>query len=259
MKIGFIGAGKMAEALIKSIISAEITGKNSIYASDISKERLSYIEQETGINTAANKEILDSDMIILAVKPQNMVEVLEELQDLNNKLTVTIAAGIKISLIEKYNARVIRVMPNTPCLVGEMAAAYSLGKNITKEDEEIVNKILNSAGKAFKVKEESLDAVTALSGSGPAFIAYLIKSMAEAAEKQGLDKDTALKLAEQTCLGTAKLLIEKNLGPEELIKIVSSPGGTTIAGREVLEKSDIKDIINKTIEAAAKRSKELGK
>ncbi len=262
MRIGFIGAGKMAEALIKAVINSKITSNNKVYASDRNKERLQYIKKETKINVSNDndKTVNNSDIIFLAVKPQNMDEVLDEIKNkVKNQLIVSIAAGITIKTLEaKLKGKVARVMPNTPCLVGEMAAGFSLGKNCNDKDAMLIEKILNSAGKAFLVKEEMLDAVTGLSGSGPAFVAYLIEGMIEAGVKSGLSKDIATELALQTAKGTAKLLQETGMTTKELIKAVSSPNGTTVAGRKVLEKSDVKDIIAKTIKKAAERSKELG-
>lgn len=263
-KIGFIGAGKMAEALIKALIEKKIVRAVNIIASDISSARLAKIKKQTGINTAKNnKEVVKkSDVVFLAVKPQNMNSVLDEIKKIVRKeqMIVSIAAGIKLKTIEKkLNAKIVRVMPNTPCLVGEMAAGFSVGKKVTNSEKIIVDEILNSAGKAFLLTEKQLDAVTALSGSGPAFFAYFTDAMAKAAIKQGLNKDAAYELAFQTCKGTGKLLQETGLAPEELIKMVASPKGTTEAGLKVLNNSQIKKILQKTINAAVKRSKELGK
>ena len=259
-RVGFIGAGNMALALIKAIAKDNLA--SSVYASDIKESRLKLIEAETKAKiTPFNKVVVnESDVIFLAVKPQVIDKVLDELKD-TNKLVVSIAAGITLKHLESKlkNARVVRVMPNTPCLVGEMAAGFALGKKTTDKDVKIVEEILNSAGKAFCLKEELLDAVTGLSGSGPAFIAYLLEGLIEGGVKQGLTKDVATELAVQTCLGTAKLLLEKGLSTKELIDMVSSPKGTTVAGRKVLENSDIKKILAKTVEEATKRSKELGR
>jgi len=262
--IGFIGAGKMAEALIKAILKAKIT--KSIIASDVSEKRLDYIKKNLNIKvTRSNKEVVKkANVLILAIKPQNMADVLKEIKnDVANKhLIVSIAAGIKIDYIQKQlgdKNRVIRVMPNTPCLVGEMAAGFAAGRYAKDNDIKLVATILNSAGKAFVVCEDMLDAVTGLSGSGPAFMAYILEAMIEGGVKQGLSKDVATELAMQTMKGTGKLLQETGLSPKELIDMVSSPGGTTIAGRKILEKSDVKKILIKTVERATKRSKELGK
>ena len=262
MKIGFIGAGKMAEALIKSILKSKIS--DNIIASDINENRLKYIEKEIKIKvTKDNKEVVEnSDIVFLAVKPQNIKEVLNEIEGIIKKqLIVSIAAGIDLNYLEsKLNGkRIIRIMPNTPCLVGEMAAGFSLGKNVKDDENYLIEEILNSAGNALVLNEDMLDGVTALSGSGPAFIAYLLDAMIEGAIKQGLNKDAARELAFQTALGTGKLMKEQGLTPKELIDMVSSPNGTTEAGMEILKKSDIRDVLIKTIEAAAKRSKEVGK
>lgn len=259
VKVGFIGAGNMALALIKAIKKANLA--DSIYASDIKQYRLKLVEDENVNVTPYNKVVVnESDVIFLAVKPQQIDKLLEEIKD-TNKLIISIAAGITLKHLETKlkNARVIRVMPNTPCLVGEMAAGFALGSKVKDEDVKIVEELLNSAGKAFLLKESMLDAVTGLSGSGPAFIAYLIQCLIEAGVEQGLSKDIATELAERTALGTAKLLIEKGLSPKELIKMVASPGGTTIVGLEVLMKSDVRNILIETIEKATKKSKELGK
>lgn len=263
-KIGFIGAGKMAEALIKALLEKKVVSSSSILASDVSSQRLNLLKKQTKIKTTKNNNevVKKSDIVFLAVKPQNMQNVLAEIKKAvsKNQIIISIAAGIKLKTIEnKLNAKIVRVMPNTPCLVGEMAAGFAVGKSVTNSDKIVVDEILNSAGKAFLLNEKQLDAVTALSGSGPAFFAYLLDTMAKAAVKQGLSKDVAYELAFQTCKGTGKLLQETGINPEELIKMVASPGGTTEAGLKVLNNSEIKKILEKTIAAAVKRSKELGK
>jgi len=259
-KIGFIGAGNMAFALAKAIKNAKLA--KSIIASDINEERLDFVKKELKIDiTKDNNEVIKkSDIIFLAVKPQVIDFVLDEIKD-TDKLVISIAAGVKLKKLEDKlkKAKVVRVMPNTPCLVGEMAAGFAVGKKVSDKEIKIVEEILNSAGKAFYLKEDLLDTVTGLSGSGPAFVARLIEAFVEAGQKQGLGKDVATELSIQTFLGTSKLLKESGMTPDELVKIVSSPGGTTVAGREILEKSDYKDIILKTIQRATERSKELGK
>ena len=260
VKVGFIGAGNMALALIKAIEKAGLA--SSVYSSDVKESRLKLVENETKAKaTPFNKVVInESDVIFLAVKPQQMDKVLDDMKD-TNKLVISIAAGITLKYLEGRlkKARVVRVMPNTPCLVGEMAAGFALGSKVKDEDVKAVEELLNSAGRAFLLKEDMLDAVTGLSGSGPAFAAYLIEGLIEGGVSQGLSKDVATELAVQTFLGTAKLLLEKAMSAKELIDMVSSPGGTTAAGRKILENSDVKKILAKTVEAAAKRSKELGK
>lgn len=262
LKIGFIGTGNMAAALIKSINS---TNSYSILSSDKDKSKLSNIEKELKIQTTlSNKAVAEnSDIIFLCVKPKDIDNILYEIKELTQgKILVSITAGIKINSIEKVIGKdkaIVRVMPNINCIVGEMAAAYSFNKNIKKEDKKIIHALLNTAGIAIEVEEENMDSVTALSGSGPAFVAYLINSFTIAAEKQGLNKETAYKLALQTFSGTSNMLKKTKTSPDELIKRVSSPGGTTIAGLEVLESSEIKKIISNAIAAAVNRSRELGK
>lgn len=259
--IGFIGCGKMGCALIGSILK---NTDHNIIGSDRSEEYLKAVKNQFKIQTTTdNKELAKmSGIIFLAVKPQDMNTVLAKIKPrIKNQLIVSIAAGIPIKTITsalQYN-KVIRVMPNTPCLVGAMAAGYSLGKDVTKAEAAAIKEILNHAGIAFEVDEKHLDAITALSGSGPAFFAAFIKHFADAAAEDGLPKEIALKLACQTALGTGKLLLEKNMLPEELIAMVSSPGGTTVAGLHVFEKNKIESIIAHAYKAAAQRSRELGK
>jgi len=261
-KIGFIGAGNMAFALAKAIKKNKLA--KSIIASDINEERLDFIKKELKISTTNdNKEVIrKSDIVFLAVKPQVIDIILDEIKnEVKNQLIISIAAGVKLKKLESKlkNKKIVRVMPNTPCLVGEMAAGFAVGKKVKDKEIKIIEEILNSAGKAFYLKEDLLDAVTGLSGSGPAFIAILMEGLIEGGVKSGLNKDVATELALQTCLGTAKLLIESGMTPDELVKMVSSPGGTTVAGMEILENSEVKDILIKTVKRATERSKELGK
>ncbi len=261
-KIGFIGSGNMAFALVNSIRKAKLS--KSIVVSDVSIDRLNLVREDLGVGITNNnqKVVEKSDVIILAVKPQVMDTVLEDINDVaDGKLVISIAAGVRLKRIESKlkKAKVVRVMPNTPCLVGEMAAGFAVGKGVNDRDIKIVEKILGSAGKAFYLKEDMLDGVTGLSGSGPAFVARMIEGMVEGGIKSGLTKEVATELTLQTFLGTSKLLIESGISTDELVNMVSSPKGTTVAGREVLENSDVKDILIKTVKRAAARSRELGK
>lgn len=261
LKVGFIGAGKMGEALIRSMLGIEDM-QISITASDITEERRELMNKLDRVEaTENNLKVIDkSDVIFIAVKPQNIDEVLDEIKD-TDKLVISIAAGVPLRRLEAKltKARLIRIMPNTPCLVGEMAGGFTLGVRATEADGEILMKLLKNSGKIFQLDEKHLDTVTALSGSGPAFMAYIIKVMADGAIKQGLPADVAEQLAVQTALGTGKLLRDMKLSPEELITMVSSPGGTTVAGRRILENSDVKDVLEKTIAAATERGRELGR
>ena len=259
-KIGFIGTGNMATALIRSM-----KGNNKIISSDKNDEKLQKARKEMGIKTTEdNNEVAkNSEIIFLCAKPNDIKEILQEIkQNAENKIIVSIAAGIKIKFIEDIigkNKKIVRVMPNLNCAVGEMAAAFSCNKNIEADEKKSIKNLLNKAGLALEVEEEKMDAVTALSGSGPAFIVCMLDAFARAGEKQGLSRGISYSLALQTLFGTAKLLKETNEKPEDFIKRVASPKGTTETGLEVLQKSEIRSIIKKTIEAAAKRSKELGK
>jgi pyrroline-5-carboxylate reductase len=190
--------------------------------------------------------------------------VLDELKPIltAGHLVISIAAGVKISFIEahlNWGVRVIRVMPNQPCLVGESASGFALGKSAKKEDKELVQKILNSVGVAFVMDEKLLDAVTGLSGSGPAYVYLVIEAMADGGVLAGLPRDVAQTLAAQTVLGAAKTVLETKAHPGQLKDMVTSPAGTTIEGMKVLEESAVRGEFIKAVEAASKRSVELGK
>lgn len=263
MRIGFIGAGMMAEALIKSFISSKVTVPAKISASDLRDERLKIVSRDTKAFCAKdNIEVLKrSEIVFIAVKPQVIGQVLSQIREhVKGKLIISIAAGITLKQLTgqlDYN-RVVRVMPNTPCLVGEMAAGYSFASGCADKDKETVSVLLNSAGVALELEESSLDAVTGLSGSGPAFIAYILEPMIEAGIEAGLDKQTARKLALATASGTALLLMKTGLEPQSLIKMVRSPNGTTHEGMLKLEKSNAQKAMKKAVEAAIARSVQLG-
>jgi len=264
-RLGFLGAGQMAEALIRGLIQSGAYEPARIVASDVAPARLECLASELRIKTTANNSevVTSSDIIILAVKPNTVADVLSEITQLvtPKHLVVSIAAGITLSKLEGLlsdSARVIRVMPNTPCLVGEMAAGYALGRNATAEDSERVESILSACGRSFCLEEKLLDAVTGLSGSGPAYIYLLIEAMADGGVRCGLPRPVALELAAQTVLGSAKMVLETGLHPGELKDRVASPGGTTIAGIHELERSGFRAAMMNAVEAATKRSKALG-
>ncbi|MEM0448828.1 MAG: pyrroline-5-carboxylate reductase [Methanomassiliicoccales archaeon] len=265
MRVGFIGAGNMAEALMKGIISAGVSSKEEILAGEVIKERREYIARSLGVRvTDDNVEVARfTQVLILAVKPQQMPTVLEELKPYltPEHLVISIAAGIRLGYIEsRLNAgvRVVRVMPNQPCMVGASASAFSQGKHSKAEDREIVLRILQSVGIAFSVEEKLLDAVTGLSGSGPAFIYLVIEAMADGGVLAGLPRDVAVKLAAQTVLGAAKTILETNIHPGAAKDMVASPAGTTIEGLRVLEEAGVRGAFIDAVEAAARRSLELG-
>ncbi|MHC4268377.1 MAG: pyrroline-5-carboxylate reductase [Planctomycetota bacterium] len=265
-RIGFIGGGKMAEALIKGVLRAKLSSTDEIIVSDVDKKRCQILEEDIGVKTTQenDKVISDADIIILAIKPNVMGKILEELKSniTSKHLVVSIAAGIPLDFIESFlneGCRAIRVMPNTPCLVGETAAAYAMGKNATLNDGELVGQILNAVGKSFLLEEKQLDAVTGLSGSGPAFIYMVIEALTDGGVKMGLPRDVSTKLAAQTAFGAAKMVLEAGMHIGELKDFVTSPGGTTIEGLHALEKGGIRDALINAVEVATKKSKRLGK
>jgi pyrroline-5-carboxylate reductase len=265
MRIGFIGAGNMAEALMKGIVSAGIATKDEVIAGEVIKERRDYISRTLGVKaTNDNVEVARfAHVLLLAVKPQQMGTVLEELKPYLSPehLVISIAAGTKISYIEaRLNAgvRVVRVMPNQPCLVGASASAFALGKFAKAEDRDLVLRVLQSVGMALPVDEKLLDAVTGLSGSGPAFVYLVIESMADGGVLSGLPRDVALKLAAQTVFGAAKTVLDTGIHPAAGKDMVASPAGTTIEGLRVLEEAGVRGAFIDAVEAATKRSTELG-
>jgi pyrroline-5-carboxylate reductase len=264
-KIGIIGGGKMGSALIGGIISQNLIPADHITVSDALVERLQELKKQYGINiTSNNNEALTaSDMIILAVKPQNMAEVLEGMSASfhQKQLIISIAAGIPTKFIEGYlgkGAHVVRVMPNTPALIGEGAAALAGGTDATKEDLDMAREIFESVGITVSVKEDLMDAVTGLSGSGPAYVFLIMEALADGGVNLGLSKDVALKLSAQTIMGAAKLFLTGNKHPAELKDMVTSPGGTTIAGLKALEEGKLRATLMAAVEAAALRSRDLG-
>ncbi|MDR4505323.1 MAG: pyrroline-5-carboxylate reductase [Candidatus Scalindua sp.] len=265
-RIGFIGCGKMAEALIKGILHADLSDHDRIMASDIDLDRCRLLEKSTGIKTLREnrKIVTGTDILFLAVKPNVMGNILEELNDVitPRHLVISIAAGIPISFIESNlntECRIIRIMPNTPCLVGETAAGYSLGTHAIQDDRMFVHEVLNAVGKGYLVEEHLLDAVTGLSGSGPAFIYIVIEALSDGGVKMGLPRATATTLAAQTVLGAAKMVLESGIHAAELKDFVTSPGGTTIEGVHKLEKNSIRNAFMDAVEAATRKSKKLGR
>ena len=264
-KIGFIGAGNMAEALIRGLIKSGLYSRKDIIISDISKQRESLISKNYAVTKCKNNSELakKSDIIVLSVKPNNIGPVIKEISPVlsANNILISIAAGIPTSSIKKtlqINAKVVRVMPNTPALVLEGASAIYFPDKMTASNKKRVTKIFDSIGKTYEVDRESLmDGITALSGSGPAFVSLFIEAMADAGVKTGLSRQLALSLASQTVLGTAKLIIEENIHPAVLKDKVSSPAGTTIEGLNQLELNGFRGTVISAVEAAAERSREL--
>jgi len=253
----------MAEAIIESLMNSMLVEACDIFASDVSAARRALLKRRCGINVYANNRavVRAVRVVFLSVKPQQLDDVLREIApDVTKQhLVLSIAAGKKISLIESMlaGARVVRVMPNVACLVSEAISVFCPGSRVTDADCRTAIKLLSSFGETLRLPEDKFDAVTALSGSGPAFFTFLLDSMVNAGVEEGLDRKDALLLAEQTMLGTSRLLIEKKVDPRDLIGRVASAKGTTAAGLAVLEKSPVSNILNRTIKAAARRSREL--
>lgn len=266
LRIGFLGAGKMALALAQGWRNSGLTDSQHLSASDpVDAVRDTFARQTGGTVTAANRDVVGrSELLVLAVKPQNMAALLAEIAPAiqPKHLTVSIAAGIPLSQLHAtlgQERRLIRVMPNTPCLVGASASAYAASPTATAEDVQLVDRLLNSVGKANAVPEKLLDAVTGLSGSGPAYVAVMIEALADGGVRMGLPRDVAQLLATQTVLGTAKMLLETGLHPAALKDMVASPGGTTIAGLHALESGGVRAALIDAVAAATNRSQELGK
>lgn len=265
-KIGVIGAGKIGSAVVRGVIRAGVVNKDQVMASDVSSTLRESIAKELGIRvTPDNGEVCDfADIVILAVKPQIVDPVAKEIAKKldKSKLLVSVAAGVPLSRIEgnlARGARVVRVMPNIPCVVGAGAACYAGGAHANAKDLERVGEILRSFGIALPVEEKYLDAVTGLSGSGPAYVFLFIESLADGGVQMGLSRDAALKLALQTVYGSAKMALESGKHLGELKDEVTSPGGTTIAGLFALERAGFKGAVMKAIRQATRRSQELGK
>ena len=265
-RIGFLGAGKMATALARGWLKAGLTRPERVLASDPLSGARQAFTTACGIQAGAdNREVVtSSDLLILAVKPQSMAGLLTEIRPAvtNRHLIVSIAAGISLQQLATglgAERPVVRVMPNTPCLIGASASAYSPGGTATAEDIALVDRLLKAVGLAFCLPESMLDAVTGLSGSGPAFVYVVIEALSDGGVRMGLPRDVATALAAQTVLGAAKMVLETGSHPAVLKDIVASPGGTTIAGLHALERGGLRAALIDAVEAATRRSAELGK
>lgn len=261
--IGFIGAGQMARALSRGFLRAGLLAPDRLIAFDPVPEALGQFCAEChGARSAASNIAVaqQADILFLAVKPQNMKAVITELAgQVAGKLIVSIAAGIPLARLGHLGtSRIIRVMPNTPCLVGQGASAYCLAAGATAADGELVAKLLSAVGIAFEVDEKHLDAVTGLSGSGPAFIYVVIEALSDGGVRMGLPRDVATALAAQTVRGAAEMVLTQKEHPAVLKDRVTSPGGTTIAGLGALEERGLRGALIAAVEEATRRSAELG-
>lgn len=265
--IGFLGAGRMATALARAWgQTGRLRPADTLASDPVAAARDAFV-QETGCRaTASNREVAAAaDTLLLAIKPQTMASVLGEVRDLvqsRRPLVVSIAAGITLAQLHDAlgaTARIVRVMPNTPCLVGASASGFTPGPHATPEDVAWVQTLLDEVGRAFRLPESLLDAVTGLSGSGPAFVYLVIEALADGGVRVGLPRDVATVLAAQTVLGAAKMVLETGQHPGVLKDAVASPGGTTIAGLHELERGAIRGAFMNAVEAATRRAAELGR
>lgn len=260
MLIGFIGGGKMAEALIKGMGTQ---GNKNIVVSEILEERRQYLGTTYGIKTTqSNQEIASTcAVIILAVKPQNMATVLDEVADsiTEDKIVVSIAAGITLEYLQKKlkTKKIVRVIPNTPALVQEGMTALSFNEFFSAQDTTTILELFTSVGKVLTIPESSMNAISALSGSGPAFIALFLETLIEAGVKMGLPHEHATLAAHQTLIGTATLL-KTGMSLEHVRQMVTSPGGTTAEGLRFFEKKELKEIVAGALYASLKKAEELG-
>lgn len=263
-RVVFIGCGNMGSALISGILESGLISKDKVSVTDIRPKRLEYIREKEGVfTTEDNREAVEkSDVIVLAVKPQVIGRVLSEIKDVvtGDKVIISIAAGITTRFIEKALGKevsVVRVMPNTPALVKTGASGLSPGKYAGEQEEAIAEQMMRRVGIVVKVPEEMLDAVTALSGSGPAYIFYIIESLIEAGMEMGLSEDDVRKLVGQTVLGAVRMVMDTGESPQVLRARVTSPGGTTEAALKYLEEKGFQKILITAVKEAAIRSKEL--
>ncbi|MEK6529508.1 MAG: pyrroline-5-carboxylate reductase, partial [candidate division NC10 bacterium] len=261
-----LGAGNMGEAMIRGLLKAGIVPAEDIFATDVRLDRLQQLGKLYGIHTLSDNSLLVKrvDVVILAVKPQIIHPVLKEVGPAvtPKKLVISMAAGVPTAALRAdlpRGVRLIRVMPNTPALVLEGMTAVAKADGLQKGDLETAEEIFGAVGKVVVLEEEALDAVTGLSGSGPAYVALMIEALADGGVKVGLDRLTAMTLAAQTVLGSAKLLIETGAHPGQLKDMVTSPGGTAIAGIAALEEGGVRRTLISAVERATLRSRELGR
>jgi pyrroline-5-carboxylate reductase len=261
--LGFIGAGKLAGSVIRGLLLKNFCTPDAILASEPNVETRAQLQTELGISlTTDNSEIAaKAEIVFLGVKPQMVLAVLRELGDaIANKLVVSFAAGIRIAQMEEVTpARIMRVLTNTPSAIGRATSAFASGPRATDQDREKVRAMFGAIGLVVKVEDAQIDAVTALAGSGPAFVSAIIEALARGGEKMGLDKWASLQLAAQTALGASELMITSGKSPAELIKMVVTPGGTTAAGLRVMEEHSVAAALANAVEAATKRGQEMAR
>lgn len=261
VKLGFIGSGNMAFALAKAFKDNSLVRKEDIVMSDKDLARLKFVKKYFK-TTTNNVDVINSDVIFICVKPSLVSLVLEEIKPfIKNQIIVSVAAGIKIKSMQKVipRAKIVRAMPNILCLVNELSSAYSCSKFCSKKDASLVSKLFNGVGVSIEIEESRIDAVTVISGSAPAFFAFILNAFVEAGIKEGLKKEEARVLAYNVLAGTGKYLRDYKKDPEQLVKEVMSSKGTTYAGIEEMKKQKLDKGMQKVFKASLKRSKELGK
>lgn len=261
--LGFIGGGSMAEALIAGIVGGGAVSASSILVAEKHPERAAYLQAQYGVSMVGIEDLAArADIVVVAVKPQVVDEILDVLAGRMNEedLVISIAAGVPTSRFEKRfpHTPVVRVMPNTPALVGQGMSVIAPGRTATAHHLAYARAILATAGKVVELDEHQLDAVTAISGSGPAYFFYLVEALVDAAEKLGLDRETATTLVVQTAYGAATMLRDSGKAPHELRTDVTSPGGTTAAAVQLLEERGARELFAAMVTAARDRSAELG-
>ena len=261
-KIGFLGAGRMASAIAGGMVKNAFIQDNILFY-DCSEAAAGAFEAAVGAKKCADPAAMAEacDAVLLAVKPQYLSEALKPLTGLlKNKLVISIVAGVKLEKLAALTgaSRIVRVMPNTPALVGEGAAVYAASAGAEKSDIELADKIFSSVGTALQLSENYLDAVTAVSGSGPAYVFEFIQAMADGGVAEGLPREIALKLAAQTVLGAATMVLKTGAHPQQLKDNVTSPAGTTSRALEVMAARGFSGIVMQSVRAAAERSRELG-
>ncbi len=263
--IAMIGSGQMGEALIGGWLAAKTAPPDTLFATDASAERRDLMKRRFGVRVGAdNREAASwADVVVLAVKPQILDGVMKDLSPaLAGKLVLSIAAGVTIAQIATLapkNARVVRAMPNTPVLVRDGVSALSFGAGVTDKDQQLARRLFEAVGRTVVVEEKLMDAVTGLSGSGPAYVFLAIEALADGGVKMGLPRAVSDLLAAQTVLGAARMVLETGEHPAKLKNNVASPGGTTIAGLHRLEQGGLRAALMAAVEAASKRSEELGR
>ncbi len=264
MKIGFIGCGRMGGALLEGALNAHIVISSDVWVFDPYPEATSQLAEKWGINVAENNSevVRESNVVILACKPYHVAEILDEISEElpGDTVIISIAAGVTLATMESHTpegTRILRVMPNTPCLIAQGACGIAPGSNTSESDLKMAIEILHSVGIVETVKESQIDAVTGLSGSGPAYVYTFIEALAAQGEKEGLPPETALRLATQTVIGAAKMVESTGMSPADLRNQVTSPGGTTLAGLEALSQHGFASAVAAGVKAATDRSREI--